>query len=43
MKRNGESVPLLIEHFLFVALYEAKIIEKSVAENYTLMNITKVS
>lgn len=43
MKRNSEHVPLLIEHVLFIALYEARIVEKSVAENYTLMNITKVS
>lgn len=40
MKRNSECVPLLIEHVLFVAVYEARIIETSEAENYILMNIT---
>lgn len=43
MKRNSERVPLLIGHVLFIALYEVRVIEKSVAENYILMNITKVS
>lgn len=43
MERNSECVPALMERVLFVALYEARIIEKSVTENDTLMNITKVS
>lgn len=42
MKRNSECVPLLIERVLFVAVYEARIIETSVAENDTFMNITNI-